>query len=513
MGILPTMLKKLINVIPRNDFMPPQNEVHGLRIIRDLCDSLEQHNINYCHWKSNTAIHRSANGQNDLDLLVSLNDMPQFLDLLLHLGFKKAEVYPKYQLPGIYDYYGLDHQTGILVHAHVHDRLTLGHDATKNYHIPIEEQYLATASQQGLFRIPSTEFEFIILIIRLILKHCTWDALILQQGKLSRSEKSELVDLRERSSENKIYELLRMHFPFIGIQLFTELVSVLASPTQLVKRAIIGQKLIRCLSGFGRYPPIIDSGLKFWRRFAWPFEIRVLRRDVRKRMTSGGHSIAIIGGDGAGKTTTVEEISKWLAADFRVETFHMGKPQWSFPTIIIRGILKIGRSLRLYPFMRADVLYIKDAKSLVFPGYPWLIREICTARDRYLTYKHAKSLVEQGYFVILDRFPISQIKFMDGPQGSRLTVNLPQNNLVRYLIKWEESYYKKIFMPDLLLLLRVDPNVAVKRKTTEIEHEVHARTSEIWEIDWSKTPAQVIDANQTKERVILEAKINIWSQL
>jgi thymidylate kinase len=191
----------------------------------------------------------------------------------------------------------------------------------------------------------------------------------------------------------------------------------------------------------------------------------------------------------------------------------MGKPNWSISTIFIRGILKIGRSLGFYPFMQADVLYSKDTTSLLFPGYPWLIREICTARDRYLSYKRARHLVACGKFVILDRFPLTPIKFMDGPQGKRLTANITQNKLVDLLIALEESYYKNIDLPDLLILLLVDPAIAVNRKVTELEHEVQARSSEIWEIDWSQTPAQIIDANQSKGEVLLEVKKKIWSQI
>jgi thymidylate kinase len=507
------MINELIDIHGKKDINTLTNGKHELGLIRDLCEALEQKRINYCHWKSNNAIERSASGENDLDLLVSRSDIQQFTGILTQLGFVQAEAYLQYQVPGILDYYGYDHETGALVHAHVHYQLVLGHDATKNYHIPIEEQYLASASQTGLFRIPSAEFELIILVIRLVLKHCTWDALLLSQGKLSPSEQNELDDLLRRTSETGIFEILNKHLPNIGSQVYANCIKVLTSHSSLFERALIGQKLVNCLKPFGRYPPIVDSGLKLWRRFAWPFEIRFLRRDDRKRMNSGGLMVAFIGGDGAGKTTAVESVYQWLSSDFGVKRFHMGKPKWSFLTVLIRGILKIGRSLGFYPFMRADILYTNDANLLVFPGYPWLIRETCTARDRYLTYLRARRLTANGKLVILDRFPLSQIKFMDGPQGIRLTANFPQTRLVKFLINLEESYYKKISLPDLLILLRVDPATAVQRKTDEIEDEVQARSTEIWEVDWKQTPAYIIDANRSKEEVILEAKKIIWSQL
>jgi thymidylate kinase len=191
----------------------------------------------------------------------------------------------------------------------------------------------------------------------------------------------------------------------------------------------------------------------------------------------------------------------------------MGKPSWSLITTFIRGFLKIGRSIGFYPFMRSKIAYTKDSSKLDFPGYPWLIREICTGRDRYLTYKKALRIATNGAIVLLDRFPLQQIKFMDGPQVTRMTVNLPQTRLLQYLAALEESFYKKITLPDLVILLNVDPSVASLRKTNEIEEEVRSRTTEIWETDWAESPVIVIDANKSKDEVLNEAKQLIWSRM
>ncbi len=50
----------------------------ALDLIRRLCVTLEKEGINYCHWKSNAALDRSANGENDLDLLVHRLDISRF---------------------------------------------------------------------------------------------------------------------------------------------------------------------------------------------------------------------------------------------------------------------------------------------------------------------------------------------------------------------------------------------------------------------------------------------------
>jgi len=489
------------------------NENHEIDIVRDLCRELTKNGINYCHWKSNAAIDRSASGENDLDLLISRADEQDFTEILSRLGFKQALEYSKYRIPGILDYYGHDQKTGRLVHVHAHYQLVLGHDATKNYHIPIEEPYLASSSLNGLFKIPSAEFELIILVIRLMLKHATWVSLLLHQGRLSRSEKNELEYLVKWISETRMNEILQKHLPYIDPSLFAACLKMLTSDCSVWDRTRSGQKLINRLEPYARRPQIIDSVLKLWRRVSWPLEKRVFRKDDRKQMNSGGLLIAVVGGDGAGKTTIVNELYNWFSADFKVHRFHMGKPKWSLITILIRGVLKIGRSLGIYPFMRAEIIYTNNPNLLVFPGYPWLIREICTARDRYLTYIKARRLATNGELVILDRFPLPEIKFMDGPQIARMTASVPNKKLVKYLINMEESYYLKIDLPDLIILLLADPEIATQRKTDEIEEEVHARSSEIWEIDWIQTPASVINANLSKIEVLTEVKRLIWSRL
>jgi thymidylate kinase len=68
-------------------------------------------------------------------------------------------------------------------------------------------------------------------------------------------------------------------------------------------------------------------------------------------------------------------------------------------------------------------------------------------------------------------------------------------------------------MPDLLIVLRTDPEIAVERKFDESAESVQARSKEIWETDWAQTPAHVIDAGNSKAEVLSELKTLVWSRL
>jgi Thymidylate kinase len=230
-------------------------------------------------------------------------------------------------------------------------------------------------------------------------------------------------------------------------------------------------------------------------------------------MANGGMLIAIIGGDGSGKTTTVNELRQKLSEEFHVIKFHMGKPSWSWITIVVRGMLKIGRSIGLYPFVKEGSEPSLDTNSPSFPGYPWLIREVCTARDRYLDYKRARRFATNGGLVICDRFPLPQIKIMDGPQVERVTCGIKTNSLIKFLAALEHHYYQQIMLPDLLIVLRVDPEICVQRKTDETSDSVRSRSQEIWNLDWCETPAHIIDGSRSKSQVSSDLLNLVWSHL
>ncbi len=66
---------------------------------------------------------------------------------------------------------------------------------------------------------------------------------------------------------------------------------------------------------------------------------------------------------------------------------------------------------------------------------------------------------------------------------------------------------------ELLIVFRVDPEIAVQRKTDEDANTVRERSTEIWEQDWQDTGFHIIDASQSKTQVLAELKSLIWPEL
>jgi thymidylate kinase len=270
-----------------------------------------------------------------------------------------------------------------------------------------------------------------------------------------------------------------------------------------------GEKLQKALRACARRPHTQDILIKFYQRISQPIQRRVFRKIPKGRFATGGLFIAIVGGDGAGKTTLIDELHYWFSEKFEIKKLHMGKPAWSLTTVLARGLLKIGTLLRLYKF-EGDVY----EESLKPHGIPWFIRAVCTARDRYLTYLQARRLSSNGSLVLCDRYSLPSFMNMDGPQcaGATQAGKIP-DGLISFLSRLEAFYYQQIKLPDLIIVLKLNPEVAVQRKSDETEESVRARSTEVWELDWEKIHAQMLDARQSREEVLSAARQLIWSNL
>jgi len=479
-----------------------------LNLIIDLCKILAAQKIDYCHWKSNAYLDRSASGDNDLDLLVSRKHAQSFAEILYSLGFKESLPPKAEKLPGVRDFYGYDQKTGKLIHVHAHFQLILGNDLSKNYRLPLEKAYLASSIQGDLFRIPSLEFELVVLVIRMVIKHSTWDAILMRHGQLSKTERYELNDLSTDETLLKVEPIL-LHFPSLSQGLFDLCLQSIQLDCPIATRIKAGRQLQKVLRTCARRSYRLDILLKFSRRVWYPILWHGFRYEPKNQFATGGLLIAIVGGDGAGKTTVINELHSWLSRNHEVKKLHVGKPAWSLMTLIIRGILKIGTILHLYSF-EGDIY----EESFQPHGLPWFIRAVTTARDRYLTYIQARRLSANGKLVLCDRYPLSGFMKMDGPQcKDALSRSKKTSSFLKFLTNKEEFYYRKIQLPDLLIVLKADPEIAVQRKVDETELSVRARSTEVWELDWEKLPAFTVNASKSKEETLAQVKALVWEHL
>lgn len=490
---------------------PPGQRV--LALVQRLCRALDSDAIAYCHWKSSEALDRSASGGNDLDLLVARRDVQRFTEVLLRLGFKEARLPPRRERPAVLHYYGLDHESSRLVHVHAQYQLIIGDDTTKNCRLPIEQAYLASSIQGPLFRVPSPEFELAVLVIRMVLKHATWDAIVCGRGQLSPSERRELADLTERVDTEGLARVVRTHLPYVGEPLWQGCRRTLEAGHSPLARTGAAAHLIRALSAQLRRPASLDTVLRLWRRVLWGTRRHILRRRTHKRLSSGGAIIAIVGGDGAGKSTIVAALSSWLAQALEVRRIHLGKPPKSAATVTLKGGMAVARKFGMFGNTRRPPWAQQDEAAGGFPGHAWLLWHVLTARDRRRTYAQARRFANRGGIVVSDRYPLAQLRFMDGRRTACVDTLPDIGRLARMLAAYERRCYEHIREPDVLVVLRLDPETGLARRTDEDPGFVRPRIREVWEADWTTSRAHVVDAARPEPDVLAAVKAIVWSQL
>jgi thymidylate kinase len=490
---------------------PPPGEAtvtgRTLELISQLCTALRE--VRYCHWKSTTALDRSAQGENDLDLLVDRSDVQTFVQILHRLGFKEA-IGPSWtRIPGIVNYYGLDPTTARLVHVHAHYRMVVGDDMTKNYHLPIERPYLASTVQGPLFRVPAPEFELAVLVIRLMLKHAAWDSPLNLQAKLSVGERAELDDLTRRADPIGVREVVAEHLPFVGVELFDRSLQVLGRDAPPWRRFATGWRMQRTLAAQSRRPMLWDAILKLSRRVVRKGRRRVLRQ-TGHRLEAGGAIVAVVGGDGSGKSTMVEALRAWLAPHLSTVKLHLGKPPLSVSTMAVRIVFWMRKLLGLPRIQASPDGTVQPPTRTA--RLAWLLRHTSIARDRRRVYLRARRAAARGDVVLCDRYPLPGMLITDGPRNA----GQPSSGrgwLGRSLARRQGRYYEDIRRPDILIVLRVDPELAARRRSDGDGELVRARSDEVARVDWSGTGALVVDTGRSMDEVLAEVTSFIWSRL
>ena len=98
--------------------------------------------------------------------------------------------------------------------------LVIGDDTTKNFRLPIEGPYLASVRADEVLPVPSADFELAVFVVRMMLKHATWDAVAIGNGRLGPGERRELARLLERCDPVMTRAVVVEHLGGIGVDLW-----------------------------------------------------------------------------------------------------------------------------------------------------------------------------------------------------------------------------------------------------------------------------------------------------
>jgi len=482
----------------------------SLPLVRQLAEELSGRGVRWCHRGSNGALERPSAGLQDFDLLVWRLDAQRFIEILQRLRFKEARPVAARDLPGAVHYYGYDGQADRIVRVHARFQPVFEDDATKNQRMQIERAFLHQRVQPAVSSETSAEVEFIVFVCQMLVKYATWYAILpAQRGSLSRGEREELEHLEKHSDRSRTLEIFERQFACLPARHFDEWVAALRTGSSRRRRFRAGREVRAAQRIQARRRGLAGRRLGLWRRVAWELPWHWGRRG-RMGLVSGGELIALVGADGAGKSSAVDALYDWLSPHLRVARIHMGKPRWSWSTFPIKATLKL---LRHHSGLRGRWRSPASPPSREERGgFGQLIWHTVTARDRYRAYQRARRLAARGALVLCDRFPLPDIESMDGRRARRLSPAW-RPWPVRMLIDLEERYYAAIDPPELLIVMRVHPDVALRRRPEDPEDRVRQRALEVLEVDGTAMGAHLVDASLPMREVHRELKSWIWARL
>jgi hypothetical protein len=491
-----------------------------LDVLRRLFDRLHTEGIRYCHWKSNEHLLQTFTGQTDVDVLFDRRAIIPLTSLLGEIGFKRFVVKPGRGYPGIEDYVGFDRATGVLTHLHVHYQLTLGEKFLKGHHLPWEEFYLDTRVHSPEFDIyvADPHLELVVLLVRAVMKLRARDGWKETFGSpyLTGGMLRELAWLKARTDPARLKEVGRR---LVGAAAAEHLPALLDGPRPSVRRLrAFGRRITPSLDSYrlfgagasARQMMTRELGVVWWKLRNW-----YAGAPTRSTRTApqGGLTVALLGPDGAGKSTVTAEIAEWLSREIAVVTTYggSGKGSAALPRRAMQHVGALRRRLRGASRPTAASGGASDSPPSL-GRLVWILALVRERRRRAQAARRAKGL---GMVVLSDRYPQSQ--FPGWNDGPRLRPWLDTGSwAARYAARRERAAFELVEAspPDLVIKLHISPEVAARRKPETPPDQLRSGIDLLQRLEFPPTTRVVdIDAEAPLADVVLRAKHAVWDAL
>lgn len=453
---------------------------------------LNELNIRYCHFKSNANLDISFHGKTDFDIIVNKDDILKFKQILLEFGFKQRyATYDKVYVC-MEDFLLYDEVQDVIHHFHIHYELMFGKKLEKRYYFDIDFEKYKMLDERFNIYILRPEIELIFLILRLIFKNQIKLRYIFRKSKMKISDSvyrefntllSQIDEIFFKTVLNEYFnDIQEVVIEFIhryqnnNLNLFSVFKMSLEIEKNNIKSLIVVDSDL--------YRPLLEMK-------------KQAAQNSYRWLHSGGKSIAIIGVDGSGKSTTVQELNKFLSYKLSTEIFYLGKVQ----TTKLKT-LKFFANL----FKNIGLKYFHKLIS----GYA----QYYVAQVKYNIVQKSKSNLKLGVLTIFDRYPLKEFFNMNDPMdGPKLT---EKDNCYFRRLEYEE-FCKIDDYPDLLIILDIDLETSISRKQEhkKIQTRLKQKVEAVQRINLEKinTKFLIVDAKQEYSKVLSNIKKFVWDNL
>lgn len=496
--------------------------------LRGLLTSFHEHDILYCHFKSNIHVGSGVSGESDLDLLISRSQRTQVLGLFYLHGFRHFRSGPQTTYPSVEDWIGADSEAA-LFHLHVHWDLTLGEEFLKGYSIPLSAKILDNRNwntQHDIFT-ASPESESLLLAIRTSLRRPLLRSLSDLTPWVSKEEAqiSEATWLIQSASLRKFIQEFSDFFPE---ELLSQIYSALEAPhsRKTLLPTEIRKSIRKLMSPWRTYSAFVAFFRRRGRFFAnnlWGRLHRGLNLPfvVRRQPQAGGLIFAIVGPDNSGKSTQAKSAVAWLAR--KVDTYYLylgsgnGPKSWtrgaweSLGRVVERQSSPRGSRLsdsEINPFSKQNIpnkLALKARMRLIYKN----VFAVLLAIEKVRKLRFAVRARNRGAIVVTDRFPQFIHKGInDGP--------MLDPKIVPFWSKWELRLLRQVnkIEPDIIIRLRVSADT-VSARAEAFDLGRFQKKSEVFDDVrlWPRATRLEVNANRGLRDVESEIRLAIWSSL
>lgn len=487
-----------------------------LESIKGMLQAFDDNNIIYCHWKSNEHLEEALNGDTDLDVLFLPEQRREIDKILNDCGLKRFRAMPLMQYNAIEDFIGFDKDEAKIWHLHVHYRMTLGEKHLKGYTITPWTKYILEnreLDELNIYR-SSAEVELVLLIVRLALKCRLRDT----GRKVGKDDLIEYDWLIRRIDRNKLNEVaLQMTNAEIAAFIVELCVGNLKTKAQLKRLQKYLRKYFGNYTGYNRITSRITRTQReiFWLFGGVKRRLGINSTKANRRISpSGGCAVAILGCDGAGKSTTLNYLQKEFKKKIDIMTVYFGSGDGS--SSLLRKPMKFvakkvgGKGLgHSVDNEYADKAVKKISLKARCYSLAKIIWAITLAQEKKKKLKQMTKARNAGILVLTDRYPQTELSgFSDGPLLQRYA---DSSGILKKLADWEYQIYESAYInpPDLTIKLTVPTETAILRKPEMTVEEIENKKKAVMAMNLSEHMV-IIDSSKEMKETFGEAMDEIW---